>query len=64
VKATVFMSPKNLALPMESQRNYHRDFLAFYKERPEYSGETRIHLFLKYLLENKFYRPRRLSAER
>jgi hypothetical protein len=52
-----FCFAKNLAMPMQSQRNYARDYLSFHRESPEYSGETRIHLFLKYLLDNKYIAP-------
>jgi hypothetical protein len=49
-----FIFGKDAPLYEGAANNFKRDFMAFVKDSPEYSGETTIHLFLEYQLEKKY----------
>ena len=44
-----FYKVKNLTTEL-----YTRDYFAFLKEKPEYKGDTKIHEFIKYLVDKKY----------
>ncbi|MBN2536319.1 MAG: hypothetical protein JXB88_25780 [Spirochaetales bacterium] len=52
-----FLIAKDTEMPGENQKEYKRDYMAFIKDTPEYSGDTKIEQFLEYLLAEKHILP-------